>query len=842
MKEQYSFAEIEERWQKYWAENGLFRTDTDDAAQKYYCLMMFPYPSSALHVGHGRNYIIGDAVARYKKMQGLRVLTPMGWDAFGLPAENAAIKSGTHPRKSTFDNIATMKRQLNAWGVCYDWDREVASCLPDYYRWTQWLFLKLYERGIAYKAKANVNWCPSCATVLANEQVVDGACERCATGVEEQEREQWFFRITEYAQRLLDDLKKLTGWPERVKLMQENWIGRSEGTRVEFALVAREDETADAGSRVPCFTTRVDTIYGCTYMVLAPEYPQLPEMIKGLPEEEAVLDFARDAARKTTIDRTADTLEKAGVFTGRYVINPYNQEQIPLWVSDYVLMEYGTGAVMAVPAHDTRDWAFARKYDLPIRISIQTRKKNLVLSSMTEAYVEDGVLVDSGPFSDMGNRDAIPAMTRHAGQNGFGEAMIHYRLRDWLISRQRYWGAPIPIVYCDACGMLPVPQGQLPVLLPDDVEFRPTGESPLVRSEAFMNATCPACGGPARRESDTMDTFVDSSWYFLRYLSPRDEQRVFDSEIVNQWMPVDQYIGGVEHAILHLLYARFFTKVLYDAELVGFDEPFAHLFTQGMICKRNEADGQLYKMSKSKGNVVAPDPLIERYGADTVRVYTLFIGPPEKDAEWNDQGIEGASRFLRRLWVRVHENADLLAQARDGKCLIGTMQGPVRDLYRKAHETIDRVTRNMEDDFHFNAAIALIMELCNAIDACHPKQNAGPQHDAVFRFAIETAVLLLSPFAPHIAEELWAALGHSPSILQCPWPKADPNALLRDTTEIVLQVNGKIRGRITVPAGIDKERLEDIVLGHEKVQKHVAGKTIRKTIVVPDRLVNVVAS
>jgi len=842
MKEPYSFAEIEEKWQKYWAENGLFRTDTDDAAQKYYCLMMFPYPSSALHVGHGRNYIIGDAVARYKKMQGLRVLTPMGWDAFGLPAENAAIKSGTHPRKSTFDNIATMKRQLNAWGVCFDWDREVASCLPDYYRWTQWLFLKLYERGIAYKAKANVNWCPSCATVLANEQVVDGACERCATEIEEQEREQWFFRITEYAQRLLDDLNKLAGWPERVKLMQENWIGRSEGTRVEFALVAREDERADSSSRVPCFTTRVDTIYGCTYMVLAPEYPQLPEMIKGLPEEEAVLDFARESARKTTIDRTADTLEKAGVFTGRYVINPYNQERIPLWVSDYVLMEYGTGAVMAVPAHDTRDWAFARKYDLPIRISIQTPQKDLVLSSMADAYIEDGVLVDSGPFSDMGNRDAIQAMTRHAAENGFGEAMIHYRLRDWLISRQRYWGAPIPIVYCDACGMLPVPEEQLPVLLPDDVEFRPSGESPLVCSETFMNATCPACGGPARRESDTMDTFVDSSWYFLRYLSPRDEQQVFDSEIVNRWMPVDQYIGGVEHAILHLLYARFFTKVLYDAGLIGFDEPFAHLFTQGMICKRSEADGQLYKMSKSKGNVVAPDPLIERYGAYTVRVYTLFIGPPEKDAEWNDQGIEGASRFLRRLWVRVHENADLLAQARDQTCQIGTMQGPVRDLYRKAHETIDRVTHNMEDDFHFNAAIALIMELCNAIDACHPKQNAGPQHEAVFRFAVETSVLLLSPFAPHIAEELWAVLGHSPSILQCPWPKTDPNALLRDTTEIVLQVNGKIRGRITVPAGIDKERLEDIVLGHEKVQKHIDGKTVRKTVVVPDRLVNVVAS
>ena len=842
MKERYEFADIEPKWQRHWAEHGLFRVDTSATDNKYYCLMMFPYPSSALHVGHGRNYIIGDAVARYKKMQGLNVLTPMGWDAFGLPAENAAIKSGVPPRRSTFDNIATMKQQLNAWGVCYDWDREVASCVPEYYRWTQWLFLRLYERGIAYKAEANVNWCPSCATVLANEQVVDGACERCGTQVEEQTREQWFFRITDYAPRLLDDLAKLTGWPERVKLMQANWIGRSDGTRVEFGLVPRADGHADADTRVPCFTTRVDTIYGCTYMVLAPEYPGLGELIRGLPEEDAVRVFVHEAAKKTKIDRTADTVDKAGVFTGRYVFNPYNGETIPLWVSDYVLMEYGTGAVMAVPAHDTRDWAFARRYDLPVRISVQNPGQSLVLGDMADAYVDDGVLVESGPFSGMGSREAIRAMTRHAAREEFGQAMVHYRLRDWLISRQRYWGAPIPIVYCDACGIVPLPEDQLPVLLPDDVEFRPSGESPLVRSEAFMAATCPGCGGPARRESDTMDTFVDSSWYFLRYLSPQDERQAFDSGIANNWMPVDQYIGGVEHAILHLLYARFITKVLHDAGLVAFDEPFAHLFTQGMICKRSEEDGQLYKMSKSKGNVVAPDPLIARYGADTVRVYTLFIGPPEKDAEWSDQGIEGASRFLRRLWTRVHENAELLEQARGGECRLADMQGPVRDLHRKAHETIDRVTRTMEDDFHFNAAIALIMELCNTIDDCHPRHGAGPQHDAVFRFAVETAVLLLSPFAPHIAEELWAALGHPPSILQQPWPKADPHALLRDTVEIVLQVNGKVRGHMTVPAGIDNQRLEDIVLGHEQVQKHTVGRKVRKTIVVPDKLVNVVAT
>ena len=842
MKEDYPFAEIEGKWQAYWVDHGLFKVDTADSDRKFYCAMMFPYPSSALHVGHGRNYIIGDAVARYKKMCGYNLLTPMGWDAFGLPAENAAIKSGIPPRESTLANIATMKKQLDSWGVCFDWDREVASCLPDYYRWTQWLFLKLYERGLAYKAKAAVNWCPSCATVLANEQVIDGRCERCDSEVEEQRREQWFFKITDYAQRLLDDLAKLDKWPERVRLMQENWIGRSEGTRVEFTLVPRNDGVADAATSVPCFTTRVDTIYGCTYMVLAPEYPGLGELIRGLPEEDAVRVFVHEAAKKTKIDRTADTVDKAGVFTGRYVFNPYNGETIPLWVSDYVLMEYGTGAVMAVPAHDTRDWAFARRYDLPVRISVQNPGQSLVLGDMADAYVDDGVLVESGPFSGMGSREAIRAMTRHAAREEFGQAMVHYRLRDWLISRQRYWGAPIPIVYCDACGIVPLPEDQLPVLLPDDVEFRPSGESPLVRSEAFMAATCPGCGGPARRESDTMDTFVDSSWYFLRYLSPQDERQAFDSGIANNWMPVDQYIGGVEHAILHLLYARFITKVLHDAGLVAFDEPFAHLFTQGMICKRSEEDGQLYKMSKSKGNVVAPDPLIARYGADTVRVYTLFIGPPEKDAEWSDQGIEGASRFLRRLWTRVHENAELLEQARGGECRLADMQGPVRDLHRKAHETIDRVTRTMEDDFHFNAAIALIMELCNTIDDCHPRHGAGPQHDAVFRFAVETAVLLLSPFAPHIAEELWAALGHPPSILQQPWPKADPHALLRDTVEIVLQVNGKVRGHMTVPAGIDNQRLEDIVLGHEQVQKHTVGRKVRKTIVVPDKLVNVVAT
>jgi len=842
MQESYPYADIERKWQQYWADRKLFRSSVEETDRKYYCLMMFPYPSSALHVGHGRNYIIGDAVARYKKMRGLNVLAPMGWDAFGLPAENAAIKSGTPPRESTMRNIAVMKRQLNAWGVCYDWDREIASCEPEYYRWTQWLFLRFFEHGLAYKGKAAVNWCPDCATVLANEQVVEGRCERCDATVEQHEREQWFLRITDYAQRLLDDLAKLEGWPERVRTMQANWIGRSEGTRVDFRLAPREDGAADPEASVPCFTTRVDTIYGCTYMVLAPEYPSLPALVGGLPQEQAVRDFIAAAALESTEDRTSDELEKKGVFTGRYVINPYNGEKIPLWVSDYVLMEYGTGAVMAVPAHDTRDWAFATRYGLEIRLSIQNPEGSLDLAALDDAYVEDGVTVDSGPFSGLPNRESVARMTAYAEEQGFGKAMVHFRLRDWLISRQRYWGAPIPIVHCPSCGTVPVPESDLPVRLPEDVEFKPTGESPLTASDAFMQTTCPRCGEAARRESDTMDTFVDSSWYFLRYLSPHDETQAFDPALCNRWLPVDQYIGGVEHAILHLLYARFFTKALHDFGLLGFDEPFAHLFTQGMICKRSEKDGQLYKMSKSKGNVVSPDNLIRDYGSDTVRLYTLFIGPPEKDAEWNDRGIEGAARFLKRLWRRHVEHRDVLAAAADLACDPARMDRAERDLFRKVHETIARVTRDMEGAFHFNAAIAQIMELGNAIDGVTVDENAGEQRKAVFRAAMEATILLVSPFAPHIAEELWQELGHTPSVLQAPWPEVDPAALERDEVNVVVQVNGKVRGHVTVAADAAREDVEAAALAEGSVRKHIAGKTVRKVIVVPGKLVNVAAS
>ncbi len=842
MKEQYPFTEIEAKWQTYWESEGLFQTDVSSAERKYYCLMMFPYPSGTLHVGHGRNYIIGDAVARYKKMQGWRVLTPMGWDAFGLPAENAAIKTGTPPRKSTLNNIAVMKQQLRAWGCCYDWEREVTSCEPDYYRWTQWLFLKLYEKGLAYKKEAAVNWDPVDQTVLANEQVLpDGTAERSGAKVEKKMLSQWFFKITDYAQRLLDDLDQLDGWPERVKSMQENWIGRSEGARINFPLVPRTDGQTDSQPEVPCFTTRVDTIYGCTYMVLAPEYPGLADMVRGLPEEEAVLKFVQEAGRLSSIERTAEG-EKNGVFTGRYVMNPYNQEKIPLWIGDYVLVEYGAGAVMAVPAHDTRDWAFAKKYDLPIRLSIQNPKQTLVLDEMEDAYTEDGVVVDSGPFTGKPNREAIPEMAAHAKSQGFGGPQVQYRLRDWLISRQRYWGAPIPLIYCEDCGMVPVPEEDLPVLLPENVEFKPSGESPLKYSDSFIQCTCPKCGKPARRESDTMDTFVDSSWYFFRYLSAQDATQAIDTARCNDWLPVDQYIGGIEHAILHLMYARFFTKAIYDLGLINFQEPFAHLFTQGMITKRSEKDGQLYKMSKSKGNVVSPEALIQRYGADTVRLYTLFIGPPEKEAEWNDAGVEGAYRFLRRVWRKVQLHRGLLRAAPSAVPALDELASAERDLYRKLHESIRRITRDLDGDFHFNTAIAQIMELMNAIDDLEVNDQSSEAARAVFRETMDSIVLLISPFAPHIAEELWQELGHEGGILRAAWPKVNEAALHRDEVEMVLQVNGKLRGRIMVSATADQAALEQEALSNEQVQKWIEGRTVRKVIVVPGRLVNIAVS
>jgi len=835
MREQYPFSEIEARWQRYWEQNKIFKADNSNYANKYYCLTMFPYPSGTMHVGHGRNYIIGDALTRYKMMRGFHVLSPMGWDAFGLPAENAAKTRGVHPAEYTRRNIAHMKSQLRSWGVGYDWDREIATSHPEYYRWTQWIFLKLYERGLAYQKLAPVNWCEFCTT-LANEEVLpDGTCERCGRPVTKKDLTQWFFKITAYAQKLLDDLAFLDKWPEKVRNMQANWIGRSEGARIEFAVV-------ETGDPCPIFTTRPDTIYGVTFMALAPEHPLIAKLIPGTPQERKVMDFCARQRMISAAIRTDAATAKEGVFTGFHVRNPYNGEAVPLWVTNYVLMEYGTGAVMAVPAHDQRDFEFARAFGLPIRVVIQPAGVTVDADSMTAAYVEDGVMVNSGPFNGRNNREAIPDVIRYAREHGFGDFAVNYRIRDWLISRQRYWGAPIPIVHCPACGAVPVPERDLPVRLPYDVDFKAERGNPLTWHQGFLNTSCPRCGQAARRETDTIAQWLCSCWYFLRYVNPRLQDRPFDRDDVDHWLPVDQYIGGVEHAVLHLLYSRFIVKVLHDAGYLSFREPFKALFTQGMICKRSEKDGQLYKMSKSKGNVVSPDDLVKRYGADTLRLYTLFIGPPEKDAEWSDAGIEGAYRFLRRVWRRFVEHRPILEAARYVACDLAQMTGSARDLYRKTHETIASVTAAIETNFHFNSAIAQIMELSNAMDDLAPGEDSELQHKAVYRKATETLVLLLAPFAPHISEELWQLLGNAPTVLKAPWPSPDPAALTRDQVEVVIQVNGKVRGRTLVAAGLDAKSLEKCALDVESVRKHLHGKTVQKVVVVPDKLVSIVVS
>lgn len=832
MNEQYPFAEIEPKWRRFWEDNGCFSTDVGDAARKYYCLTMFPYPSGVMHVGHGRNYIIADVLTRYKTMRGFNVLSPMGWDAFGLPAENAAKDKGIHPKESTRLNIEQMKRQMKSWGVGYDWSREVTTSKPDYYKWTQWIFLKLHERGLAYQKNAPVNWCELCTT-LANEEVLpDGTCERCGRSVVKKDLTQWFFKITEYAQKLLDDLELLDKWPERVRAMQANWIGRSEGCMVDF-------EVVETGEPCPIFTTRPDTIYGVTFMALAPEHPIAAKLASSDSCDPAVKEFIRKQCMISSAARADDDAAKEGVFTGLHVRNPYNGESVPLWVTNYVLMEYGTGAVMAVPAHDQRDFDFAKKYGIDIRLVIQNPDEPLDSAAMTEAYVEDGTMVNSGPFDGRGNREAMPDMVGYAEERGFGKSTVNFRIRDWLISRQRYWGAPIPIVHCPKCGAVPVPEKDLPVELPDDVDFKAERGNPLDAHDGFKKTKCPECGGAAERETDTLAQWLCSCWYFLRYVSPHCDDRPFVKEDVNRWLPVDQYIGGIEHAVLHLLYSRFIVKVLHDAGFFSFREPFGALFTQGMICKKSEKDGQLYKMSKSKGNVVSPDDLVERYGADTLRLYTLFIGPPEKDAEWNDRGIEGQSRFLKKLWRRVYEGLDILKSADARECDTAQMSPAARDLYRKTHETIKNVTRDIEGSFHFNSAIAQIMELANATDDFKATEKSTAQDRAVFRSAIESSILLLSPFAPHISEELWSELGHDDCILNAPWPKVNEEALERTTVEMVVQVNGKLRGRISVPVDVSKEEAEKAALEDEHVRKHMEGKTVRKVIVVPGKLVNI---
>lgn len=845
MEDRYSFKDVESRWQKKWAEQGLYRVKTDPARPKYYCLEMFPYPSGKLHMGHVRNYSIGDVLARFKRMKGYNVLHPMGYDAFGLPAENAAINHGVHPEKWTWSNIENMTAQLKQLGTSYDWERAVYTCHPDYYKWTQWLFLLFYHRGLAYKKKAPVNWCPCCMTVLANEQVEDGRCWRCDSVVTKTELSQWFLKITDYADELLEDLELLKGWPERVRTMQENWIGRSEGVEIKFRVEG-------SGEEIPVYTTRHDTIFGVTYMVVAPEHPVVEKLIAGSPNEAQVRAFREKMTTLNEITRTSTETEKEGLPTGARAINPLTGEAVPIWVANYVLMEYGTGAVMGVPAHDQRDFEFAKKYDLPIKIVIQKPDQPLRLEEMTEAYAEPGVMVNSAPFDGLGNVEAMPRIADHVEAQGLGKRKVNYRLRDWLISRQRYWGAPIPVVYCDHCGIVPVPEKDLPVLLPQGVEFKPEGPSPLAEAEEFDNTSCPRCGGKARRETDTMDTFICSSWYYLRYCSPDANGDVVRKEDVDYWMAVDQYIGGIEHAVLHLLYSRFFVKVLRDAGLLKVDEPFTNLLTQGMVIK----DGA--KMSKSKGNVVSPDEIFNKYGADTARLFILFASPPERDLDWSDSGVEGASRFLHRFWRMVQgilplirntgaeaaTNAGTVSNAGTAPST-GTAAGrgfseADKELRRQAHRTIKKAGEDIEERFNFNTAISSLMELVNAVYAYREKVPAPEQNPAVLAEVVELATLVLSPFAPHLAEEVWHELGHTESVHLQEWPEYDPDAVVADQIEVVIQVNGRVREKMMVPAGTAGNDLEQRALTLDRLAPYLEGKQVVKVITVPDKLVNIV--
>jgi leucyl-tRNA synthetase len=805
MSERYEPREIERKWQQVWERERAFHTPNPEpgaeGGAKTYVVEMLPYPSGELHMGHVLNYTIGDVVSHLRRRRGYRVLRPMGYDAFGLPAENAAIREGVPPRISTERNIAAIREQMRRMGWAIDWDREISTHEPEYYRWTQWLFLRFYERGLAYRKESPVKWCPVDQTVLANEQVVDGHCERCGAEVEAKKLTQWFFKITDYADVLLDEMDLLEQWPERVLTMQRNWIGRSEGARVIFRV-------AGSGEELPVFTTRPDTLFGATFFVLAPEHP----LVEQLSDSDEVREYVRHAAARSAVER--EEKEKDGVFTGRYAVNPVNGEEIPIWVADYVLMEYGTGAIMAVPAHDQRDYEFARTYGLPVRTVVTPAEGDVPEEGAYSAHTENEVLVNSGPFDGRPAPEAKRAIVDWLAERGAGEATIGYRLRDWGFSRQRYWGCPIPIVHCDEHGAVPVPDDELPVVLPEVDEYLPKGRSPLATAEDWVAVECPRCGKPARRETDTMDTFVDSSWYFIRYTDPHNDEEPFAREIADYWLPVNQYIGGVEHAILHLLYARFFTKVMQEMGLVGFREPFARLFNQGMIHK----DGA--KMSKSKGNVVDPLALSDRYGADAVRTFTLFLGPADQDMEWHDSGIEGVWRFLNKLWRVALEQA--------GKPATAHPSGP---LAQKAHLTIAKVTDDIDRRFTFNTPIAAVMELVNEI-ARTPDDPAAP-------FAAETAVSLIQPYAPHVAEELWHRLGHE-RLWEQPWPVADPALLERDTVEVVLQVNGKLRDRLEVPASISDAELVELALASEKVRAHLNGGEARKTIVVPGKLVNFV--
>ena len=862
MEARYQPDSIEQKWQRIWDEKQAFQVTEDPSRPKYYVLEMFPYPSGRIHMGHVRNYTIGDVVARYKRMRGFNVLHPMGWDSFGLPAENAAIERGIHPEKWTQENILYMRTQLKRMGLSYDWQREIATCDPNYYRWNQWIFLQFYKHGLAYRKNASVNWCPSCETVLANEQVIEGLCWRCDSAVVQKELEQWFFRITDYAEELLRDLDRLPGWPEKVLTMQRNWIGKSVGAEILFTLVGHE-------GALRVFTTRPDTIYGATFVSLAVEHPLALQLSEQTPQRPQVHEFIENTRRQMQGGKVGEELEKQGIFTGAYCTNPFTGANIPIYLANFVLMEYGTGAVMAVPAHDQRDFEFARKYRLPIQVVIQPRDSVLRPETLTAAYVDEGVMIESGPFSGMMNGDGKEKITQFLETKGWGKKSIRYRLRDWGVSRQRYWGTPIPIIYCARCGIVPVPESQLPVELPTDVPFSGRGGSPLLESKSFVQTGCASCGGTGRRETDTMDTFVDSSWYFLRYVSPCASSVPFDSKQAHYWMPVDQYIGGIEHAVLHLLYARFFTKALRDIGLTKIDEPFDNLLTQGMVsketyrcpehnwllptelvgseregwhcphCQRAVEKGRVEKMSKSKKNIIDPEELVKFYGADTARLFTLFAAPPEKDLEWSDQGVEGAYRFLTRLWRFVFQNRELLVAAVAD--LSATQSSTeLRDFRRAIHRTIKKVTDDIDGRFHFNTAIASVMELFNALNAGNQDQTRRQEAAPLIKAATETIIVLLFPFVPHFASELWQNIGGKRSLDQIPWPTYSTEALAQDQLLIVVQVDGKMRGKLTVPSDIDQNSVEAQALADPKVNTFIHGKKVRRVFYVPGRLVNIV--
>jgi leucyl-tRNA synthetase len=855
----YDPQKTEIKWQSFWEKNDYFKVTEDKGKKKYYLLEMYPYPSGKIHMGHVRNYAIGDVVARYKRMRGFNVLHPMGWDAFGMPAENAAIENNTHPAKWTYDNINYMRSQLKRMGFSYDWNRELATCRPEYYRWEQLVFVEMFKKGLAYKKKTYVNWCDLCQTVLANEQVVDGCCWRhLDQEVTLKEMDSWFLKITDYTKELLDYCDKLPGWPEKVLTMQKNWIGESHGAILRFPVV-------DSDRVIEVFTTRQDTIFGATFLCFAPEHPFIKELIKGMPQEKEVEKFVERILKVDTFMRTADFTVKEGIFTGRYCLNPATGEQIPIYVANFVLYEYGTGAIMAVPTHDQRDFEFAKKYNLSLRVVIKPKDTDLNEDEMTEAYVDEGVLVNSGPFNGMLNMEALDSIIEYLGSKGMGYKTINYRLKDWGVSRQRYWGAPIPIIYCQQCGAVPVPEDQLPVLLPLDLDLKEGGKSPLPHEASFYEATCPQCGQKAKRETDTMDTFVESSWYFDRFASPRHENGIFEKEKVAYWMPVDQYIGGIEHAILHLLYSRFYTKVLRDMAYLNIDEPFTNLLTQGMVCKETfkcQEHGYLFpeevkegkcthcgkeaqiggsvKMSKSTKNVIDPQKLVDRYGADTVRMFCLFASPPERDLEWSDEGVEGAWRFLNRLWRLLLENRQILSETKSYDTT-QSLSPDLQEIHRKTHQTIKKVTEDIENRFHFNTAISAVMELFNMVNQFISNgKEISELSSSVIKEAVDAMITLLHPVVPHITEELWGTLGHRDSLAIGSWPTYRETALKRETCLIVIQVNGKLRSRIEIPISLNENEIQDLALKDKRVQHFIGNKDIKRVIVVQKRLVNIV--